>query len=73
MKQPTGRTPRSATPAGRKLVELPYAATFDVCESCGRTLLTGEKSTRLRRDGESLSACPLCAGALLAGGFQRAA
>jgi RNase P subunit RPR2 len=73
MKQPTGRRTRAVATARRKLVELPYAATFEVCESCGRTLLTGEKSTRLWRDGEALSACPLCAGALLTGGFQRAA
>lgn len=73
MKQPTERASRRAASARRVIAELPYPAALEVCESCGRTLLTGEKSTRLWRDGESMSACPLCASPLLAGGFQRAA
>jgi hypothetical protein len=47
--------------------------TFEVCEGCGRTLLTGERSVRLARDEQSLTACVLCAAKLRDGGFLRAA
>jgi hypothetical protein len=53
--------------------EIPYLPTFEICTSCGRTLLTGERSMRLARGEEAVTVCGLCAAPLLDDGFRRAA
>jgi len=73
MRQAAGATGRRGDPKRRPMAELPRPMAFEVCDGCGRTLLTGEKSVRLARDEQTLTACPLCVAKLRAGGFLRAA
>jgi hypothetical protein len=43
------------------------------CDLCGRTLLTGEKTTSFRREDRTVAVCCLCEDTILARGFVRAA
>jgi hypothetical protein len=44
-----------------------------ICDACGRTILLGEKTSRLRRDEREVDVCCLCETRILAQGFLRAA
>jgi hypothetical protein len=73
MEQGSSASARQGTARRRAVAELPGLATFEVCEGCGHTLLTGETSVTLQREGQNATVCSLCAASLLQGGFRHAA